>query len=65
MHRLVVVVLVTILEEAVESIFQDLVDGGLASTSGSYTHESVTNQLSLIQLNDLANLEKKTNTHLQ
>ena len=65
MDRLVVVVLVTILEEAVESIFQDLVDGGLASPSGSYTHEPVTNQLSLIQLNHLPNLEKKTNTHLQ
>ena len=61
-YRLIVVVLVPIIEEAEKSIFEDLVDGGLASASGAHTHESMTHQLSLIQLNHVTNLTTHTVT---
>ena len=64
-HWFIVVVLVPIIEEAEKSVFKDLIDGGLASASGAHTHESITHQLSLIQLNHLKNLTTHTHTESQ
>ena len=65
MYRLIVVVLVPIIEEAKKSVFEDLVDGSLASASGTHTHESMMHQLSLIQLNHITNLTTHTHTESQ
>ena len=59
-YWLVVVVLVSVFVEAEESVLEDLVDGGLASSRGTDTHEAVTNQLCLVQLNHLTNLSTQS-----
>ena len=58
-YWLVVIVLVAIFVEAEEGVFEDLVDGGLPSSSRAHTHETVTHQLSLIQLDHFTNLEER------
>lgn len=55
-YWLVKVVLVSLLMEIDESIFKHLVDGGLPSASGSHTHEPMTYQHCLVQLDHLLHL---------
>ena len=55
-HWLVVVVLVSVLVEADERLLEDLGDGGLAPASGAHAHQSMTHQLSLVELDHLADL---------
>ena len=56
MDWLVVVILVPILVEAEQGILQYLIDGCLASSSWTDTHQPMTDQLSLIQLDHLTYL---------
>ena len=58
-YGLVVVVLVSSLVQVGEGIFEDLIYSGLPSARGTHTHQSVTHQLGLIELNDLPYLHKE------
>ena len=58
MHRLVVVVLVSVPVQANEGILEYLVDGRLASAGGPHTHEPVAHQLRLVQLDDFVDLQR-------
>ena len=58
MHRLVVVVLVSVPVQANEGVLEYLVDGRLASAGGPHTHEPVAHQLRLIQLDHLVDLQR-------
>lgn len=56
---LIEVVLVSTLMELNNSVLEHLIDGGLPSTSGTHTHESVTHQHCLVQLDNLLYLYKR------
>ena len=58
-YWLVVVVLVAILVEAVQRILQYLVYCSLAPSSGPHTHEAMTHQLGLIELDHLVCLRRR------
>ena len=60
MDRLVIVIFVPVFVEAQQSILQDLVDGRLPSAGGAHAHEPMSHQLSLVQLDHLANLRAYT-----
>ena len=47
---LIEVVFMSFFVEEVKSIFEHLIDGGLATSSGPHTHEPVTHQHGLIEL---------------
>jgi len=55
-NRLVVVVFVLVLMKRCQSLLQDFINGGLSSTSWTNTHQAMTNQLCLIQLDDFTHL---------
>ena len=58
MDGLVVVMFMTCFVQADECLLEDLINRCLPSACWAHTHQPMAHQLSLIQLNDIANLDR-------